>query len=95
MTFTGPAIRAVKWGLDPLQWLLCVGIGMLVVLFDLLVKFIPLQRFFRGLGSTELSKEDFQKVSTLAIKKHHDSQFFQRNSLMRSRNSLLGSKQKL
>lgn len=95
LTFTGPAIRVVRWGLDPLQWLLCIGFGMLVVVFDFIIKFIPMQKLFKGLGSTMIKKENFKTLNTLSIKKKHESLFFKRGSALLSKNSLVSSTQKL
>lgn len=49
---------------------------MLGIVFDFIVKFIPMEKLFKGLGTKEIKKEEFSKLSTLALKKRHDSTFF-------------------
>ena len=58
LTLTGKAIRVAKWGLDPLQWLLCIAIGSISLLWSVILKFIPAERWIKvGAGSKPLSMQ--------------------------------------
>lgn len=68
------------WGLDPISWLFCVGIGLTVWVWGFILKFIPLEKILPGGGSKELPKEDLNKVNALGIKKSHTSDYYKRVS---------------
>lgn len=76
MTFCGPAIKVVMWGLDPISWLFCIVIGSLGLLVSVILKFIPLENILPGGGNKEITKEELEKMSTMNIKKKHDSKFY-------------------
>lgn len=73
LTFVGKAIRVVMWGLDPISWLFCIGIGILVWIWSFILKLIPLERILPGGGKEELKKEDLDKYNALGVKKSHTS----------------------
>ena len=38
----------VKWGLDPVGWVISVGIGSLSLISSVVLKFIPLEKYLPG-----------------------------------------------
>ncbi len=80
LTFLGPAIRVVKWGLDPIGWLISIAIGSLTLICAFVLKFIPLERCLPGGGKEELKVEDLKKMNSLAVRKFHSREFYQNRS---------------
>lgn len=76
LTFTGPAIKVVWWGLDPISWVFCMAVGSLGLIMSVILKLIPLEKILPGGGQKELDKHDLDRMSTMAIKKRHDSNFY-------------------
>lgn len=76
LSLCGPAIRVVQWGLDPLSWLLCVFIGSWGLVIGLIFKFIPMEKVLCGGGKKEISLGDLNKMSSMTLRKRHDSEFF-------------------
>ena len=76
LTFLGPAIRVVTWGLDPLSWLFCIAIGMLGLIWSVVLKLIPLEKILPGGGKEEISIEELGRLNTIALKKPHTKKFF-------------------
>ncbi len=80
MTLFGPAIRVVQWGLDPISWIFCIIIGSMSLLIGLILKFIPLEKYLPGGGQKELAKNELDKLSSMTLRKKHDSKFFRQQS---------------
>lgn len=78
LTFCGPAIKTVWWGLDPISWLFCIAVASISLLISVILKFIPLEKILPGGGQKEITKEDLNKLSTMTLKKKHDSNFYRR-----------------
>ena len=76
LSLCGPAIRVVQWGLDPLSWLLCMVIGSTSLLIAFIFKFIPLEKILPGGGNKEIDLKDLNKMSSMSLRKRHDSEFF-------------------
>lgn len=82
LTFAGMAIKTVWLGLDPLSWLFCIAFGVLGLLFKIILKFIPLEKILPGGGNKELTIAELNKMSTMNLKKKHDSNFYRNQSSM-------------
>ena len=82
LTFAGPAIRVVQWGLDPISWGLCIVVGAIGLIWSVILKLIPLERWLPGGGSKELPLSELNKMSTMTFRKRHDSKFFKMHSGM-------------
>lgn len=80
LVLIGPGMQIVQWGLDPLSWLFCIGVGSLALIFGFILKFIPLEKVLPGGGSKELKVSDLNKASSLSMKKGHSSQFYKHQS---------------
>ena len=76
LTFLGRAIKVVKWGLDPVGWLISIAIGSTSLLISVILKLIPLEKYLPGGGATELDHKALDKASTLNLRKKHDSNFY-------------------
>lgn len=76
LTFCGPAIKVAMWGLDPLSWLFCIAVGSLGLIWGIILKLIPLEKILPGGGKQEITKAELEKMSTMNIKKKHDSKFY-------------------
>ena len=83
LTFTGPAIRVVQWGLGPAGWALCIGFGMITWIVRALLLLIPTQNSEKGIGNKEMSREILNRGSLLSLKKSHDSNFYKRKESIR------------
>lgn len=68
------------WGLDPISWLFCMLIGSFGLIWCIIIKFIPLEKILPGSGKKELPREELDKISSMNIKKKHDSKFFRAQS---------------
>lgn len=78
LTFAGLAIKTVWLGLDPISWLFCTIFGLLGMVWGLILKFIPLEKVLPGGGNKEITIDELNKVSTMNIKKKHDSNFYKK-----------------
>ena len=76
MTFLGRAIKVVKWGLDPVGWVISIAIGSTSLLISAILKLIPLEKYLPGGGSHELDHKQLDHASTLNLRKKHDSNFY-------------------
>ena len=93
VTFAGPAVRIIFWGLHPSGWGLCIGFGLTVWIWGFILRLIPTQRFDIGLGREELKKEDLNKRSSFGfIRKSHNEQFFKQSESLNRRPSQRNSK---
>jgi len=50
LTFCGPGIKTVWWGLDPISWVFCIAVGLIGYLWCIILKFIPLEKILPGGG---------------------------------------------
>lgn len=80
LTFAGLAIKTVWLGLDPISWLFCIAFGVLGMIWSLILKLIPLQNVLPGGGNKEITAEELNKMSTMNLKKKHDSNFYRNQS---------------
>jgi len=85
LTLCGPAIKVVQWGLDPVGWGICLAFGVLEWVYNFIMKFIPIEKFLSGAGKEEVTKEQLNKLNTLAFRKTHDENFYKRNSIVMNR----------
>ncbi len=92
LTFLGPAIRVVQWGLDPISWALCIVVGSFSLLISVLLKLIPLEKILPGSGNTPLSLDQLNKISTMNLRHKHDSNFYQKHSGLNKRSSVIEDK---
>lgn len=92
LVFVGPGMQIIQWGLDPLSWLFCLGVGSTTMLINFLLKLIPLERILPGGGGKEIKLSDLNKASSLSIRKNHSSQFFKQQAGLLKRSSILGDK---
>ena len=82
LTFCGPGIKTVWWGLDPISWVFCIAVALISMLLNFILKLIPLEKVLPGGGQKEITQQDLNKLSTMSIKKKHDSNFFRNQSGM-------------
>lgn len=82
LTFCGPGIKTVWWGLDPISWVFCIAVALIGMLLNFILKLIPLEKVLPGGGQKEITQQDLNKLSTMSIKKRHDSNFFRNQSGM-------------
>lgn len=82
LTFCGPAIKTVWWGLDPISWVFCIAVALISMIWSVILKLIPLEKILPGGGKKEITREELDKMSTMTIKKRHDSAFFKKQSGM-------------
>jgi len=80
LTFLGKAIRVHSWGLDPVGWAISVGIGSLSLIIAVFLKLIPLEKILPGGGSKEITKQELNRMSTMNLRKAHNSGFYQSRS---------------
>ena len=64
------------WGLDPISWLFCICIGSLGLIVSIILKLIPLEKILPGGGKKEITPAELDKMSTMNLKKKHDSKFY-------------------
>jgi len=83
LTFCGPAIRVVQWGLGPASWALCFGFGFIVWIVRFLLIFIPTEKSHLGLGNREITRAELNKASLVSIKRSHNSEFYTQHSVRR------------
>ena len=76
MTFAGLAIKTVWLGLDPISWLFCIVFGLIGMVWSLILKLIPLEKVLPGGGNKEITKEELDRMSTMNLKRKHDSNFY-------------------
>lgn len=89
LSIVGPGMQIVQWGLDPVSWIFCLGVGSLSLLLSLILKFIPLQNILPGGGSKEIKLSELNKASSLSIRKNHSSQFFKQQTGLMKRTSVI------
>lgn len=82
LTFCGPGIKTVWWGLDPISWIFCIAVALIGMLLNFILKLIPLEKVLPGGGQKEITQQDLNKLSTMSIKKRHDSNFYRNQSGM-------------
>ena len=92
ITFTGSAIRVAFWGLDPVGWAISLGLGFTVLIINFLLKYIPAEKLFWGLGSRELKVEDLSRQNSLMLRKAHSKKFYQKQPHIRNAKSKLEDK---
>lgn len=92
LTFCGPAIRVVQWGLDPISWIFTIAFGLFGMVWDLILKFIPLEKILPGGGSKEITKEELERTSTMNLRKKHDSNFYKHQSNIQKSSSMIEDK---
>lgn len=80
LTFAGLAIKTVWLGLDPIGWIFCAAFGAIGLLWSIVLKLIPLEKILPGGGNKEITTEDLNKMSTMSLKKKHDSNFYRNQS---------------
>lgn len=68
------------WGLDPLSWVFCIGIGAIGLIWSVILKQIPLEKILPGGGNKEITPAELEKMSTMNLKKKHDSKFYRNQS---------------
>ena len=76
LTFAGLAIKTVWLGLDPISWLFCIAFGLIGILWGFILKLIPLEKILPGGGNKEITIDELNKMSTMNLKKKHDSNFY-------------------
>lgn len=84
LTFCGYGIKTVMWGLDPVSWLLCIAFGALGLVWSYILKFIPLENVLPGGGDKELTKEELDRMSSINVRKKHDSNFYKHQSSLKN-----------
>lgn len=82
LTFCGLAIKTVWLGLDPISWVFCIAFGLVGLIWNFILKMIPLEKVLPGGGNKELSLDELNKMSTMSVKKRHDSNFYRNQSSM-------------
>ena len=63
VTFAGSAFRVAKWGLDPLSWLLCLGLAGLTLLWGMLLRAVPLDRWVGRMVSKRLARHKGKDIA--------------------------------
>lgn len=46
------------------------------MVWDLILKFIPLEKILPGSGKKEITKHELERASTMNLRKKHDSNFY-------------------
>ena len=57
--------HCVNGGLNGIQWLICIGFSISTILFNLIVKFIPLDRFINRFTRGEEQKSSIEPTSSI------------------------------
>ena len=76
-------------GLDPISWLFCIAFGLIGMVWDLILKFIPAQKILAGSGHKEITKAELDRASTMNLRKKHDSNFYKHQSGIHKGSSIL------
>ena len=82
LTFLGPAIQVVQWGLDPISWVFCLALGSTTLLVGFILKFIPLERILPGGGSEEITIAELEKFSSLSFRRSHSPRYYRQQAGM-------------
>jgi hypothetical protein len=56
LTFCGPGIKTVWWGLDPISWVFCIAVAFLGMILNIILKLIPLEKILPGGGKKEITQ---------------------------------------
>lgn len=88
LTFCGGAIRVHQWGLGPVQWILCIVIGLVGLPIRYILVCIPFQKCcIKGVGNKEININSLNAKSSVSIKKSHTRQFYQRQPTVSKKSS--------
>lgn len=72
------------WGLDPISWLFCMGFGVVGLLWSYMLKFIPLEKVLHGKGNKEITKVELENMSSMNVRKKHNSDFYRHQSSLKN-----------
>ncbi len=65
---------------------------MLSWVWAVVLKLIPLEKILPGGGQKELSLEQLNRVSSMSIRREHNSHFFKQQSVVENRRSVIEDK---
>ena len=89
LTFCGRAMQVVFWGLDPISWLFCIGVGMLGWVVSFMLKFIPLEHYLPGGGEKEITREEMNRLNSISVRRSHTSNFYRKQSVIERKTSII------
>ena len=89
LTFAGPLIGVIMFGVDIVGWLICIAFGAFGLVIGLVISSIPAEKLFKGLGNQEATEEEMNKTNALSIKKTHTSNYVKKHSFLAKQHSII------